>query len=417
MRFLAFCRRQFQYFQELPADQKRFMSASFLYSLAQPMLFLFSATFLWRQSEDPIVLALYYIGFYCGLPVGCLANSILLRRFSPKGLYLLGCLLGGAVPTLLVSMGASAADAALWLGLLLGFAGGVYWGNRNYLTAELTVNARRFKYISLEWVLMTVAAILSPLVIGWTLMFGERTGLYETGAAYGVCALVALVLLFGAGALVLGVKQTFARLDRTFVKHPSRDWNTMRLLDALNGAEQISEVIIPIVLLVTLIGAEDSIGVIQSATAVLAAAAMYLFGKRERHDHATVLSLWCGLTFIGRVVFAALNSLAGAFVLFGVEGFTGSFRWASLSSVMYEAVDREQRSGDITRRYIYIMDREFFLNAGRVFSLLVFITCYTFFPAPTIRFGMLSVLAVQIGMVLLTRALATSFHKSAGRSA
>lgn len=388
------------------------MFASLFYSLASPMLFLFSATYLWRQSQDPIVLAVYYVGFYSLLPVGFLVNGFFLRRFSAKAMYFAGCVLGGAVPMLLVSLGGFADNMSLLLGALLGLASGLYWGNRNFLTCELTVNARRFKYITVEWVLMIAAAVASPLIIGSALVFGERTSWYGVDLAYHVCAFMALIILALAGFLVLLIKNTFAAPDRLLVRRPSRVWNTLRLLEVVNGADGAAELIIPTVLLLLFVGSEDSIGLVQSVTAVLGALGLYILGKSERHDHARILTLWGALTFVGRAVFAWLNSLFGALVLFAVEGFVGSFRWASLTAVMYETVDEEQKSQDVSRRYAYIMDRESFLNCGRVLALLLFIVSFVAFSQAAIRFGMLFALVLQISMVLLTRKLKIHLHGS-----
>jgi len=402
-RLTAFVRKELAYLSELSADERKLLSASILFGLAQPMINVFSNTFLWRQSGNAVVLAVFSIGFYAGLCLGFLLNGLGLKWFKPTTLFFLGCALQGAVPVLLVYAGASADELALPLGLALGVAGGFFWGNRNLLTATVTGGTDRFKYISLDTAFGLGAAIVSPLIIGWFLVFGEKTGFYAAQSAYEVTAIFGFLLLTVAGSRVARIKRKFEKVSGIFLTNRSPAWQKMRLLDFVNGFTDGFERVIPLLILLLFLGKEDSIGVVQSAASILSFLGIYAIGKRARHkDHVRIIGMWTVVTSVGKAVFAILYSSAGALIFHGFNGLVLSFRAASMSAVMFEAVDHEPGEG-ISKRYRYIMDREFVLDAGRVLGLLSFIGLFTWSASFTVRYGLLLSIGTQLLMVILVK--------------
>lgn len=396
-------RRERAFLSELPSKERGLLGGSFFYALAAPILIVFSNTYLWRQAPDAVVLALFNLGFFAGLPIGFYVNGFLLRRFASSRLYLLGCLLQGLVPIALVVLEAQAGEYALGLGLALGVAAGFYWGNRNFLTSRHTAGPKRFKFLSLEMTGVTIASILSPILIGWFLVLGERTGWYTAQSAYEVAALFALIVLVIAGVCVARTISERDTIHSLTIRHPSRDWNRLRVIEVLHGAVSGLEAVIPIVILLLFVGLEDSVGAVKTYTAVLAALSLYVVGRRVQHrHHASVLGIWTMLTAIGRGLFALLHSLFGALLMFTADGISGSWRWASATAVMYETVEAEVNGGNGERRYAYITDREFFLSVGRVGMIALLVLLLSIAPEATIRWGLLLAILFQIPLVLLT---------------
>jgi hypothetical protein len=102
-------------------------------------------------------------------------------------------------------------------------------------------------------------------------------------------------------------------------------------------------------------------------------------------------------------VFGLLYSTFGALIFYAIEGFSGMFRWTSMTTVTYETIDYEQSGATDPRRYAYLTDRETFLNIGRVTALLLFIAAYTYFPEGTIRYGLMFAVLAQAGMLVLVK--------------
>ncbi|MFA5945376.1 MAG: hypothetical protein WC802_00500 [Patescibacteria group bacterium] len=403
LRLRAVINKELHYLQGLSADQRQLLLSSALFGLAQPMITVFSNTYLWRQSHSPVTLAVFGIGQYAGLCFGFLLNGFGLQRFRPTTLFLAGCLLQGVVPVLLVSAGVNAAIFAPLFGFALGSAGGFYWGNRNLLTSALTNSVQRFKYISLESTFGLASSVLAPVLIGWFLVFGEHTGLYAAQSAYEVTAVVGFFLLAVAGWCVSRIHHAFEPLKKLFIEKRSSRWQKMRLLDYVNGFTDGFERVIPLVILLLFLGKEDSVGTVQSVAAILSMLGMYIAGKKVKHkDHARIVGMWTLVTGAGKTVFAVLFSTIGALIFHGLNALVVSFRWASLAAVMYETIDGEPGAG-LAKRYRYLMDREFALNAGRVSGLFVFIGLFTVSAAFTMRYGLLLSILFQCVMILLVK--------------
>jgi len=401
-----FFHKELEYLRDLTADQRNLLTSVFYYCLAVPMITTFSNTYLWRQSKDPIILALFNIGFFAGLPIGFLINGFLLRKHKPIYMYALGCVLQGIVPVILVLSGTQGSNFALGLGVALGVAGGFYWGNRNLLTSEITVGAMRYKYLSLESIVGLGCAIIAPLITGWFLVMGERTGWYSLESAYRISAAAGFLLLLLAAKQVFKIQHVSLKIQRIFIPAANRMWNQMRAFEFVNGLTNGIEAALLLVAVLVFLQNESSIGTLQAVTSILAALGMYLLGKRVKHrDHVTILGLWSAITLVGKVMFAWSFSFFGAIALHTISGFANSFRWASTNAVMFETVDAQSAAYKESVRFAYLMDREFALNFGRVAALLLFIAAYFRWPILTLRYGLFATLFSQAILILLTAKL------------
>ncbi len=385
-------------------DQRSLLISIFLYALALPMITTFSNTYLWRQSHDPVILVIFNIGYFSGISLGFVINSLCLRRFASQKLCALGCILQGLVPMVLVFLGAEADHYAWALGSALGLSAGFYWSNRNFITSQVSRGPGRFKYITFENIVQIIGAVLAPVLIGWFLVIGEQTGRYSLQAAYQISAIIAFLLLVLSGLSITGVQEIFAPVKLIFIRQTSKTWNRMRLLDYFNGWASALEAVLIFIALLLFLEQENMIGSLLSLVAVLAALGMYLLGKRAKHhDHVVILGWWTLIGLVGKICYTVLYSTVGAIVLQLVEGLTKTFRWASMSAVMYEAVEHEQSKAAVDQRYAYLMDREFSLNLGRISALVVVLVVYQVYPSEVNRYGVLGIVIFQLLMIGLTR--------------
>jgi YQGE family putative transporter len=396
---------------DLSQNQRRLLLSFFLFALASPMVSVYTNTFLWRLDHDPITLGIFNIGMYAGISLGFLVNAYALRVWQSGKLYAFGCLAQGLIPVLLVSMGASAADYTLPLGLALGLAQGFYWANRNSITSKFTQDARRFRFISVETMLGIVAGIVSPLVIGWFIALGGTIPSYSVAQAYQLCAGIGLVLLIATGVLAHKfVIEPFV-VNTPFVRHATARWNQQRAIEMLNSITSGLEVVIPLLVVLLFLGQEEAVGSVKALTGVLSAIMIYAIGKRVRHKHHLMLvGIWVAVNLLAGALFASVFTAASAIAYFIIAGITGSLRWSSFVTVLYEVVDREVKR-DSEHRFLYILDREYCLNFGRVVGLLLFILAYHLAPDATIRYGLVMMFVVQLPVLwLLKRLMRTLAH-------
>ncbi len=407
MSLRGFIDKEKKYLGQLSSDQRRLLGGYFLFGLANPMILTFMQTFLWRASQDPLSIALYNLCFLSSLPIGFLLNGKLLKSgFPAQKLFFLGCALAGLGPLLLVFTNTTAINDVWMFGMLTGTSMGFFWGNRNYLTSRATSSDNRFNFISLESTLGAISSIFAPFIIGWFLVLGEKLDLYSLDLAYRLMSVVGWTLMLVVGYRVSQVSFAPVKIDRLTIGRASSLWNRLRGSEILSGFIDGFDAIFPIIITLTFIGLEESVGTIQSISAGIAALMMYYLGKRVKHkDHPKVFGFWVLVNATAKTLFVALFSPLGALLYFVVNASVASFRWPSLAAIMYEIVEQQEKAEPKSHRYALLTDRETFLNLGRAMALCLFISLYLFAPQSTLHYGFLLSILFQIALLAMVKDL------------
>jgi len=316
------------------------------------------------------------------------------------------------VPFLLVFTSADRALIVFCFGLLFGFATGVYWANRNFLTLKSIESEDRIYFTGLENVLAILSAIVIPLTIGWFLVLGEKTDWYSVDRAYQVMVLLALLLSLLVGWLPQRIRLQSPYLKHVRIQKMTAGWNTLRWLEFSHGLQHGVEGVLPILLVLTFVGAEGSLGTLQSLSAVLSAIIVYIVGKRAAQKHrVTILGVWIVGLILAASVFSITFSALGVIAYFTIVSLTDSFRWLSLTPMMYDVIDAEQ---EITHEhhYSYIFDREIYLAIGRVLSLVIFYFISQYDGAAALRYGLLIGGVIQLATYALARKIQSTLIKT-----
>lgn len=389
---------------KLTWHERLLLLSFFCFGFAHPIFFLFTNTFLWRQNGSASSIILYNIGIYTGLMIGFLANRTLLHWLSARRLYQISCVLQGLVPLALVILAPTTATHIVELGLCFGLASGLYFANRNFFTSLIAQGKHRFAFLSLDQVLGAASAIISPFSVGWYLTYAQNTRHLSTVVAYTHVVMIGLAFLVISAALVF-VPKSQVQLPATgvFVRNASRRWNAVRVMDLVNGLAHGVMMTIPLLVILLMITSDVSIGKLQSVAAIVSALSLYLLGKhRSKVPHGGLLGIWVvGSLMAGGLIaygFSTGYVIAAALLL----GCVGPFYRAPTAHLMYEAVDRESGA----ERASYLLDREIFLNVGRVVAMIgCGIALYFAFDA-TLRYGYL--LATVVNVVLWGLAMRVS---------
>lgn len=386
-----FFRSQKAYLAQLSKSERALLYSFFLFGLASPIFFVYTNTFLWRESLNIATVIIYNIGIYLGVSFGFFANTIGLRFFPARRLYLFACVLQGIVPVVLVALVPSAHQIIFALGAVSGLSAGMYYANRNYFTSLMTRSAHRFSFLTLEQGLSTIASIVAPAAVGWFIAFGEHAQLYNVSVAYQFSVVLGLLLLIFSGLAVSNIKTSNARqrTTRVFLTQASARWNGLRRMDFFNGVMNGVDMTVPLLATVTLVGMEDAVGTLQTVSAIAATCAVYIVGKRySATPQSYTLRVW--LIIISLAGLAVTMHFTPWTIVFYtiVAGLMGPFRGAAIASILYKTVDHE--AGD--DRALYLFDRELFLNIGRIISLVLLAYCGAQWPTETLRFGFSAVI-------------------------
>lgn len=260
-------------------------------------------------------------------------------------------------------------------------------------------------FLSAESVQNMLAGIVVPVLIGTYLAKMAE----HTVSAYVLITALAFGLLLVAGWLAVSttIEVPHARVATAWITKASTAWNQLRAFEFLDGAITMTESILSLMMILTFLGMEDAVGSTKSSMAIVAAVVMYLFGKRLKSEQYRRVLL---------VSFLVIGSSAAAFawkfdaqtavLFFAGLGFVAAFRSTTMMSSMYRIVDEEvERTG--MNRFAYLLDREAFLNLGRVSVLILITLSASFVPTATLRYGLLASSLLHIPLLFLLKQLQT----------
>ena len=396
--------------EPLSKNERRLLFSFLLFVLAMPVFSTFTNTFLWRHSHDAVQLGLYNIGIYAGVPFGFLLSSMLLHRWKYKRMFFIGSVLQGMVPLVMTVWAPSSTVAIAALGILFGIPMGLYWSVRNLVTLRVTEGRHRLSFLSVESAQTTAAGIVAPFFIGLYL----ASNVAHIGTAYVSLMSVGLALLTLSGILVAAtdVDPLYQKISTAFVSNPSALWKRQRWLEFIGGMMTASESVLSLLMILTLIGSEGAVGITKSGVAMLAAVAMVVVGRKiPERSYVRVILLSFALIWGSSALFAVGFDAVTAVIYFAAFGTIASFRNVVSMSVMFRSVDAEVARTD-GNRFLYLFDRESFLNFGRVVALTLFILCYSFAQTATIRYGLVLVTLLHAPMAYLLGTMSTRSNET-----
>lgn len=395
-----FIDKEISYFRKLHSDAQKLISSILLYDLISPLLGLFINAYLWRQSQDPVLVAIYNFAFFGIISIGFYVNGMFLNKFSPGLLYFLSVVGSGLAASLLIFFPTITYVVAFAFGLLNGFFCGAYWANRNLLTLKTTQSDNRIYFSSLESSIGTVCNVIVPLFIGWFISFGSIVHLYSPIQGYQI---IAILMLFIVGALAFVMKNVSIKkipITSMFIKKASKNWQQFQIFQFVWGLNEAAITFIPVLLVLILVGQEASLGTVQSASAVLTALITFAFAKYLSTKHRLALIvIGVAIAILGAAFLGIFYSALGVFILVATQNLSNATKWVGYSSLNYDLMDKDGETEK--NHYAYVCDQEIYLNGGRIVGIFLFIVILQFFSDTTVLryapllFGVMQIILIS----------------------
>lgn len=413
-KILSRARIEYRHFVSLSTDARKVLISYAFFLVTYPMIFVFVNAYLWRDSGDINTLIWYNLANFVGIPLGFYLNGLLLRHFHIKKLYALGALLQGVAPLLVIFSPATSMLHLVVYGFLFGVGGGFYWANKNYLTLKATRGSNRIYYNSLERIVDLSAAIVAPVVAGYLIIAGEGLGLYSIESGYRVTILLALLLLVISGAIVASANIGDMQASKLFVNNPSKAWWHNRLYWFFEQIVYGLDHFLPAVLILSFLGSEEVLGLVETLVALLTALVMYYVGRKIILDTTImpVLKISLALLIVGAAVLGFWYTPIAILIFLGFFRVSGNIRFATSYSATMNLIDHEANGDSEAEQYAYICDNELAFNAGRIFSVGLFIfLAYLFSQEIAMRWAFLLVASMQIFGLYFMHSLLLAMRK------
>lgn len=397
-----FIQIELNHFKKLNSSAQKLMISTFFYYLASPLLFIFINTFIWRKTSSFAAVGAYTFGYFFTIPLFFFLNAFLLKKFQMKHLFMVGLVGQGVVASLAFFLDKIDFVTIFGIGLLLGIPMGLYWANRNFITLEVTHDEERNYFASLETAILTLCNLVVPIFLGWTIVLGDHFHIYTVTEAYQFSIMVVIILLVIAGWVFQSAEIKNPVIQRVMIKKSSRSWMIARATEFFYGFFDRFANVLPPLIVVTLMGNEATLGTIQSALALVIAVVVYLVGRKaETHHRLLILIISMAIFGVGSLVYSFSNSFFSALFFLAILAMTDNLSYPALNSFQMKVIDDEE-NGDAANNYAYVVDREVFLNLGRMAGMLIFFGLISVFSQEkALHYLPLIVTVTQIFVIIL----------------
>lgn len=345
-----------------------------VYALVLPVIDIFVAAYIMRNSSDTSKVVIYQLAIYTGIPLTFLLNGFLLKHFNIRKLYSAGMMLSGVSMIIMMSLKTLDLTGIGIAGITMGLSFGLYWSNRDYLALAITNDKNRNYYYGLETFIYTIIAIAIPATIGWFIQ--SKTGETDKHTAYLI--ITGIVFLITITASIVCFRGNFENPTQKkyiFFKFHSL-WYKLLSLATFKGLAQGFLVTAPAMLIFKLLGEEGALGKAQSIGAVLAAIIIYLLGRFSKpSDRIKIFTAGLVLFALGACLNGFLYNKTGVIVfllLLLIAKPLMDLAYFPIQLKVIDIVSRIEKRGEFT----YILNHEAGLYLGRLFGAGTFLVLY-----------------------------------------
>jgi YQGE family putative transporter len=390
------------HFKSQPHNFRILVLTNLVYALVLPVIDIFVAAYVMRNSNDPNKVVIYQLTIYTGIPVTFLLNGFLLKHINIRKLYSAGMMLSAVSMMVMMSLNSLSLTGIGVAGIIMGMSFGFYWSNRDYLALAITNDRNRNYYYGLETFFYTIIAVVVPVMIGWFIESGGGAA----GAQRAYVIITGLVLVITILASIVCFRGTFANpVERKYVYFKFNPlWYRMLLLALLKGLAQGFLVTAPAMLIMLLLGKEGALGTAQSIGAIIAAVIMYVIGRLSKPSHRirifaaglilfTLAALANGILFNQAGVIIFMLFLLVAKPLMDLAYFPIQFQ-------VIDVLSKLEKRGE----FAYILNHEAGLYLGRFSGAGIFLLlAYGYSVEVALRYAIIIIAVLQLLSVFVAQ--------------
>jgi len=399
---------EFRHFLSYPRDMRILLLTNLIYALVLPIIDIFVASYVMRNSQDVKMVVIYQLAVYTGIPFTFLVNGFLLQRVNIKRLYSAGMLLSAVSMAVMMSLGKLSISGVGVAGLLMGCSFGLFWANRDFLALSTTDDSNRNYYYGVETFFYTNTYVLVPAVIGWFIegtgvrgwFGGDRNTAYQivTGGAFLLTIVSSIIVHRGHFENPPPTRFIFFRYHWL--------WNRMQLLAILKGLAQGYIVTAPAMLIMRLVGQEGALGTIQAAGGILSAFLLYIIGRVAKPRHRIIIfTLGLGLFALGGLSNALLFNATGVILFMVCLLLARPLHDIAYFPIQMQVIDTVSALEN-RNKFAYIFSQEFGFYIGRFSGCILFILlARNVSDSFALRYALLIIGVVQLLSVFVAKTI------------
>jgi len=393
---------EISHFKSQPHNFRILVLTNMVYAMVLPVIDIFVAAYVMRNSNDPVKVVIYQLTIYTGIPLTFLLNGFLLKHFNIKKLYSAGMMLSGISMMIMMSLKTLDLMGIGFAGITMGLSFGFYWANRDYLALAITNDDNRNYYYGLETFFYTIIAVVIPVAIGW--FIESKGGNAQIHTAY--LALTGAVFIITILASMVCFRGTFKNPEQKkyvfFKFHPL--WYKLLSLALLKGLAQGFLVTAPAMLIMLLLGKEGALGTAQSIGAVIAAVIMYVLGRLSKpSDRIKIFAAGLILFAIGAILNGVLFNQIGVILFILLLLIAKPLLDLAYFPIQFKVIDivsKIENRGE----FAYILNHEAGLYLGRFLGAGTFLVlAYSISTEIALRYAIIIIAVLQLYSIFVAK--------------
>lgn len=373
-------------------DAKILLILSALFTFAIGLSSIFVNVFIWRQTKDFTVIALYNLFHFIATPLTFIIAGIIAKRKNPAWSIRIGLLLYACFYALILFVGDRGTIYIYLLGFLYGMAAGFYWLAYNTLSFDLTSVNNRDTYNGIHGSCCGIAGAIAPIVSGYIItrfsgMAGYSIVFTMTLVIFGILVFVSMVLKCKDYGHSINFKKVFSR--------NCEEWAEVRKSICIWGFRDVTIIFLVNILIIQATGSELSLGKF-SFTASIITSLSYLLVQKIIKPPKRRMSIIIGTSglFLS-IIGIAMNVSYKTLIMYTlIDAFFIPFFIIQLSSSTFNVINRAH---DENLRVEYMINRDIVLNVGRIISIVILIVLLKLFKGTNV----LTVYLIFIGIAPL----------------
>lgn len=382
--FVARLSRELSFFNQLKPDIKNLVLSIFCQIIANNLIFVFANAYLFVNTNNISSVAVFNLGIYIAILVGFYLNTFLIKFIKTRHIFIPSSVLQSGSLVILFFLKTLTLTNIFGVGLLVGLACGLYWANRNFIYPSLTKNKERDYISGLNTLVGNLSGVVFPVLAGWLIVWARaHPDFIDTHAYMAIMGFGVVMLFIGTIFLSLIKKFPKPKITHLWPKKISHDWKLFRIFVLLSTAQMAVGSTVMEVMTLLFIGDESVLGTFKSVLAIAVGILTYVVGRKMKPKDRFALLSWGVLPLLLAAVllmmkFSQLTLMVYiiAMILFG------NLFWFVYIPIMSQATWM-QGDGQLEHNYPYILDHEFFINLGRISSMLFILFAFNYWDKST----------------------------------
>ncbi len=339
-----------------------------LFTLAMGLSNVFVNIFLWKNSNDFVVIAKYNLMHYIFVPITFILGGWITKGKNGVWSLRLGIIFFVIFFLLILILKESIMNYIYPLGVLFGIAAGFYWVAFHVLSFDFTSTDNRDTFNGFNGSVAGVCGAIAPITSAFIIARNNSKG-YTIVFAMSLAIFVVLILV----SLLLRSKEYYGKkLDfRCVLRAHCDGWKELRRSITVWGIRDVVIGFLISILLFKTAGTELAVGKLSTLAALILSCA-YIAEQKLIKPKRRVFSMYMGaiLMFIG--VLGLVIKINYGTLLFYIllDALFLPFFMVPLSSASFNIVNRNHEE-DL--RIEYVINKEIALNTGRIASTVLLI--------------------------------------------